>query len=98
MFCFPLAVILFNEYLIYFLSFWKCSWPAENRTNILIIADTHLLGIYKGNFLDKLKRFLIVLNLKINNFFYREWQMYRSFQTAMTIFKPQAVFFLGIFF
>jgi hypothetical protein len=46
----------------------------------MIIADTHLLGIRNGHWLDKLRR---------------EWQMYRSFQTAITLLSPKAVFFLG---
>ncbi|CAD5208961.1 unnamed protein product [Bursaphelenchus xylophilus] len=46
----------------------------------MILADTHLLGIYKGHWLDKLRR---------------EWQMYRSFQSAVNTFKPDVVFILG---
>lgn len=47
---------------------------------VLIIADTHLLGSRNGHWLDKLRR---------------EWQMHRSFQTAMTLHKPELVFVLG---
>merc|ERR1719354_1190863 len=46
----------------------------------MILADTHLLGSRNGHWFDKLRR---------------EWQMYRSFQTANTYFSPEAVFFLG---
>jgi len=46
----------------------------------MILADTHLLGRIKGHWLDKLKR---------------EWQMRRSFQTAVSWLNPEAVFFLG---
>lgn len=66
---------------------FQCSWPKdvvpyENRTPVkaLILADTHLLGPYRGHWFDKLRR---------------EWQMHRAFQTAMTIFQPQLVVFLG---
>lgn len=29
-------------------------------------------------------------------FFYREWQMYRAFQTMITLHKPDIIFILGI--
>uniref|UniRef100_A0A0N4ZU65 Metallophos domain-containing protein n=1 Tax=Parastrongyloides trichosuri TaxID=131310 RepID=A0A0N4ZU65_PARTI len=45
-----------------------------------MIADTHLLGPYKGHWFDKLRR---------------EWQMWRSFQTSLTLLSPDATFFLG---
>ena len=46
----------------------------------MILTDTHLLGPHNGHWLDKLRR---------------EWQMHRSFQTTMTLFRPEVVFFLG---
>ncbi|XP_015115341.1 metallophosphoesterase 1 isoform X2 [Diachasma alloeum] len=46
----------------------------------MFIADTHLLGFRKGHWFDKLRR---------------EWQMYRTFQTAMVLHKPDVVFVLG---
>ncbi|XP_051156339.1 metallophosphoesterase 1 isoform X2 [Leptopilina boulardi] len=46
----------------------------------MFLADTHLLGPRNGHWFDKLRR---------------EWQMYRTFQTAMTIHKPEVVFLLG---
>ncbi|KAI6182223.1 Metallophosphoesterase 1 [Aphelenchoides bicaudatus] len=46
----------------------------------MILADTHLLGVQNGHWLDKLRR---------------EWQMHRSFQTSISLLKPDAVFFLG---
>ncbi|KAI1731131.1 calcineurin-like phosphoesterase domain-containing protein [Ditylenchus destructor] len=85
----PILVLVFNEYLIFYLALFRCNWPSLNATdnknsfnatNVLILADTHLLGIYRGNRFDKLKR---------------EWQMHRSFQTAISMFNPEAVFFLG---
>lgn len=45
-----------------------------------MLADTHLLGKIKAHWLDKMLR---------------EWQMKRSFQAAMAIHKPEAVFILG---
>ncbi|XP_066594537.1 metallophosphoesterase 1 isoform X2 [Prorops nasuta] len=46
----------------------------------MFIADTHLLGAKKGHWFDKLRR---------------EWQMHRTFQTMMTLRKPDLVFILG---
>ncbi|XP_067002497.1 metallophosphoesterase 1 isoform X2 [Anabrus simplex] len=73
----------------------KCLWPQldSNREDhsipvksevhpvrALLLADTHLLGSRNGHWFDKLRR---------------EWQMYRAFQTAMAIHKPDVVFVLG---
>lgn len=86
---------------IVFLFFWcefgiyyvhlalTCGWPSgqaraqsENEVYLkaLVLSDTHLLGTVRGHWFDKLRR---------------EWQMYRSFQSAMTLFSPSVVFFLG---
>ncbi|XP_030749568.1 metallophosphoesterase 1 isoform X2 [Sitophilus oryzae] len=46
----------------------------------MVIADTHLLGSRNGHWFDKLRR---------------EWQMYRAFQTAITLHSPELVFVLG---
>ena len=46
----------------------------------MLLADTHLLGPYRGHWFDKLRR---------------EWQMHRAFQTAITLHKPEVVFILG---
>ncbi|XP_042911819.1 metallophosphoesterase 1 isoform X2 [Parasteatoda tepidariorum] len=46
----------------------------------MLLADIHLLGPRFGHWFDKLRR---------------EWQMYRTFQTAMSLHNPQAVFILG---
>lgn len=46
----------------------------------MLLADTHLLGPFKGHWFDKLRR---------------EWQMQRTFQTAITIHQPDIVFILG---
>lgn len=49
----------------------------------MFLADTHLLGKRNGHWFDKLRR---------------EWQMYRAFQTALTLHRPEVVFVLGILF
>jgi len=46
----------------------------------MLIADTHLLGSRKDQWLDKLRR---------------EWQMYRSLQSASFVFEPNVIFVLG---
>lgn len=46
----------------------------------MLLADTHMLGPFKGHWFDKLRR---------------EWQMHRAFQTAITLFNPEIVFMLG---
>lgn len=61
---------------------FQCNWPSQVNDSVkaMILADTHLLGPYKGHWLDKLRR---------------EWQMYRAFQSAITIHQPDVVFILG---
>lgn len=71
----------------------NCRWPALDSSNkdnnitsnkepvkIMVIADAHLLGSRRGHWFDKLRR---------------EWQMYRAFQTAITLHNPEIVFVLG---
>ncbi|KAM3722242.1 Metallophosphoesterase [Dirofilaria immitis] len=83
-------VFLYNEYLIYYITIYiKCSWPIslslreqqqKKETRVMMLTDIHLLGPYRGHWFDKLRR---------------EWQMYRSFQSAISLMRPNAVFFLG---
>jgi len=77
--------LFYNEFLVYYITLYSCNYPslAGNKSEVLntmILADTHLLGSRNGHWFDKLRR---------------EWQMHRTFQTAMTYFSPEAVFFLG---
>lgn len=58
----------------------KIPYANEEPVNVMILADTHLLGSRNGHWFDKLRR---------------EWQMHRAFQTAMTLHKPELVFILG---
>lgn len=78
------AVFLCNEWFIYYLVLIQCSWPSL-KTNVssldsLILADPHLLGSRHGHWWDKLRR---------------EWQMWRAFQTAAVLHRPEVVFVLG---
>ncbi|KAM5305361.1 metallophosphoesterase 1 isoform 1-T3 [Glossophaga mutica] len=87
------AVLLFCEFLIYYLVIFQCNWPkvktsaydSEQETHgtvlkAIFLADTHLLGEVRGHWLDKLRR---------------EWQMERAFQTALWLLQPEVVFILG---
>ncbi|KAJ8929240.1 hypothetical protein NQ314_018119 [Rhamnusium bicolor] len=92
--CGVLFLFLYCDYLIFFITQRNCYWPELNPENedktieqtneqpvkVMVIADTHLLGSRYGHWFDKLRR---------------EWQMYRSFQTAMILHKPDLVFVLG---
>uniref|UniRef100_A0A8C5KQE0 Metallophosphoesterase 1 n=1 Tax=Jaculus jaculus TaxID=51337 RepID=A0A8C5KQE0_JACJA len=84
------SVLLFCEYLIYYLVIFRCHWPEvkmpahghqkEPVLKAMFLADTHLLGEIQGHWLDKLRR---------------EWQMERAFQTALWSLQPEVVFILG---
>ncbi|KAG8505176.1 Metallophosphoesterase 1, partial [Galemys pyrenaicus] len=87
------AVLLFCEFLIYYLVIFQCNWPEvktpayddkpekhEPVLKAMFLADTHLLGELRGHWLDKLRR---------------EWQMERAFQTALWLLQPEVVFILG---
>uniref|UniRef100_A0A2K6R6J0 Metallophosphoesterase 1 n=1 Tax=Rhinopithecus roxellana TaxID=61622 RepID=A0A2K6R6J0_RHIRO len=87
------ALLLFCEFLIYYLAIFQCNWPEVNTTaydgeqatrepvlKAMFLADTHLLGEFLGHWLDKLRR---------------EWQMERAFQTALWLLQPEVVFILG---
>uniref|UniRef100_A0A8B9FV75 Metallophosphoesterase 1 n=1 Tax=Amazona collaria TaxID=241587 RepID=A0A8B9FV75_9PSIT len=91
--CYVSSVFIFCEFLIYYVVIFQCRWPevkggahmSEKETSAsvlraIILADTHLLGEIKGHWLDKLRR---------------EWQMERSFQTALWLLEPDIVFILG---
>ncbi|XP_045743060.1 metallophosphoesterase 1 isoform X2 [Mirounga angustirostris] len=83
------AVLLFCEFLIYYLVIFRCDWPevktpahdsGQKTLKAMFLADTHLLGEVRGHWLDKLRR---------------EWQMERAFQTALWLLQPEVVFILG---
>nr|XP_029727045.1 metallophosphoesterase 1 homolog [Aedes albopictus] len=82
-----ICLVVFNEFIIYYLVLLECQWPGNVRSvngqepvRVMLLADTHLLGPIHGHWFDKLRR---------------EWQMHRAFQSAMTLFRPEAVFILG---
>ena len=76
-----LILLLYNEFVIYYVALLKCSWPEVDSVSArakplkaMVLADTHLLGPFRGHPWDKLRR---------------EWQMERAFQTALTLFDPE---------
>nr|XP_014343965.1 PREDICTED: metallophosphoesterase 1 [Latimeria chalumnae] len=86
-------VVLFCEFLIYYLVMFQCTWPglklahprekeetSASTLKVLFLSDPHLLGTVRGHWFDKLRR---------------EWQMERAFQTAMWYLQPEIVFILG---
>ncbi|KAF7646647.1 hypothetical protein LDENG_00184240 [Lucifuga dentata] len=89
------GAFFYCEYLIYFPTILKCSWPKishvragegidggpmESALRAMVLSDTHLLGAVGGHWFDKLRR---------------EWQMERAFQTALWLLRPEIVFILG---
>ncbi|CAH2254871.1 metallophosphoesterase 1 [Pararge aegeria] len=76
---------LYCEFLVYYLVILQCGWPQlkageENVLKTFILADTHLLGPYRGHWLDKWRR---------------EWQMHQAFQAIIKLHSPEVVFILG---
>ncbi|KAI5743349.1 hypothetical protein M8J77_017172 [Diaphorina citri] len=81
---FLIGVFIFCEHFVYQLVLWQCNWPVSpesiNNIKAIFIADTHLLGPFRGHWFDKLRR---------------EWQMYKTFQTAVALHQPEHIFVLG---
>jgi predicted MPP superfamily phosphohydrolase len=92
-----LLIFIYCEFLVYYFVLLGCSWPQLSKLDqdftiqppndpnkkplhVMFVADTHLLGSREGHWFDKLRR---------------EWQMYRSFQSAQFIFEPNIIIFLG---
>ncbi|XP_019893765.1 metallophosphoesterase 1 homolog isoform X2 [Musca domestica] len=77
-----LSSMFYCEFLGDYIKLNSCSWPAlePNELHAMIIADTHLLGPFRGHWLDKL---------------YREWHMRRAFQAALFLHRPDIIFVLG---
>jgi hypothetical protein len=81
-----LATFLYNEYFIYYQVLAECKWPMGQATtevrfiDMMLIADTHLLGSRNGHWFDKLRR---------------EWQQHRAFQTARFFLDPDYVVIMG---
>ncbi|XP_068626670.1 metallophosphoesterase 1-like [Battus philenor] len=81
-----LFTYFYCEFLIYYITIAQCYWPALEKIDktqylkALVLADTHLLGPFRGHWLDKWRR---------------EFQMHQAFQAIITIHQPEVVFFLG---
>lgn len=52
----------------------------SNPLKVMMISDTHLLGPINGHWLDKLRH---------------EWQMFKSFETAVQLHRPDVIFIMG---
>ena len=73
----------YNEYFIYHHTLASCKWPKStnsNFINLMLIADTHLLGSRNGHWFDKLRR---------------EWQQHRAFQTDRNLLNPDYIVIMG---
>ena len=92
-----LLVILYCEFLIYYLYLLSCSWPqlstieqdftirppgdsTQKPLRVMLIADTHLASSKNVDWLYQ---------------FRRDWQIYRSFQSAYFMFEPDLIFLIG---
>ncbi|XP_013135059.1 PREDICTED: metallophosphoesterase 1-like [Papilio polytes] len=81
-----LFTYFYCEYLIYYVVVAQCYWPTSEKLiegqylKAFILADTHLLGPFRGHWLDKWRR---------------EFQMQQAFQAVIAIHKPDVVFVLG---
>lgn len=73
----------------YFTFYFLCQgWPQvpsgasghSNLTNILVLADTHIMGPRWSNKIDKLRR---------------EWEMKQAFRISASVFKPDLIIFMG---
>lgn len=55
-----LSAIIYNEFLVYYLVLYQCSWPDLNsiddsQVKAMFISDPHLLGP-RGHWWDRLRR------------------------------------------
>ncbi|XP_063236655.1 metallophosphoesterase 1 isoform X2 [Bacillus rossius redtenbacheri] len=88
-------LVFYCEVVIYYVVLLQCGWPQLDPATadrsirvgpdggplrVMLLADTHLLGSRNGHWFDKLRR---------------EWQMYRAFQTVMSLHNPEVIFVLG---
>ena len=72
------AVVLYNEWLVYYFVLLQCQWPtlnvdtndftvdddgsATSQLRVMVLADTHLLGTHEGHWFDKLRRSVLIDN------------------------------------
>ncbi|XP_046481548.1 per1-like protein PGAP5 isoform X1 [Neodiprion pinetum] len=74
----------------------RSSYSAEQCRRAACESDVFirysLVGIQKRSLVRQVKKGFLLSRILM---FVREWQMYRAFQTAMTIHKPELVFILG---
>ncbi|KAH8863082.1 Proteasome subunit beta type-5 [Schistosoma japonicum] len=71
------------EFLVYYVTIYNCKWPDLSRSNVvnlMVLADTHLVGYVLGHPVDRIRR---------------DWQMKRAFQASLYLHNPDAVIILG---
>lgn len=93
-----LFLVIYCEFLIYYTVLLSCSWPQLSKLNqdfsikppkdsterplrVMIISDTHITLSSGGD--DFLRSYR------------RNWQLYRSFQSASFLFEPDIIFLIG---
>lgn len=92
-----LLVFIYCEFLIYYFVLLGCSWSQLSKIDedfsipppkdlnkkplhVMFVTDIHLMSSHEGHWFNKLRR---------------DWQIHRSFQSAMFLFEPEIIFFLG---
>eukprot|EP01089_Gocevia_fonbrunei_P017701 TRINITY_DN5818_c0_g1_i1.p1 TRINITY_DN5818_c0_g1~~TRINITY_DN5818_c0_g1_i1.p1 ORF type:complete len:396 (-),score=36.15 TRINITY_DN5818_c0_g1_i1:182-1369(-) len=82
----PFVLFFYCEYAVYYSVLYSCSWPtldsqqgSDTTLAFLVLGDPHLIG-KSGHWFDRLRR---------------EWQMERSFSSAITLFQPEFLLLLG---
>ena len=92
-----LIIFIYCEFIIYYFILLSCSWAQlstidqdftisssknlnKKPLHVMLVADIHLLHSFEGHWFDRVRR---------------EWQVYRSFQSAYFLFEPHIIFFLG---
>ncbi|KAF0291785.1 Amidophosphoribosyltransferase [Amphibalanus amphitrite] len=78
-------LLLYCELAHHYLVLTQCRWPdplpgADPGLRVMVVSDPHLLGSRHGHWFDRLRR---------------EWQMHRSYVSAVGLLRPQLVLFLG---
>ena len=69
-----LLLMIYNEFLVYYIVLSQCHWPTivteqvnKNKIKVMILADVHLLGSREGHWFDKLRRLDLMLHIRSSN-------------------------------
>lgn len=65
-----LLLLIYNEFLVYYVVLSQCRWPTIatetgniNEIKVMILADVHLLGSREGHWFDKLRRSVFAVQI-----------------------------------